>query len=130
MSLRTPLGRVLGLGSAKDGTAHWWAERVSAVALVPLTLWFLIALLRLPDLEFITVRSWVAVPWHGLLAVLLLAVLAYHSELGTSVVIEDYVHGKAARLMLFLVVRFAYVLLAAAAIFAILRIDLGTPVAS
>lgn len=125
MSLRSPMRRVLGLGSAMDGTAHWWAERVSSVALIPLTLWLLIALLTLPDLEFGTVRAWLAAPWHGLLAVLLTAVLAYHSDLGTTVIVEDYVHSKARKLFLLLLLRFAYVLLASAAIFAILRIDLA-----
>ena len=71
MSLRSPLSRVLGMGSAKDGTAHWWAQRVTAVALVPLTLWFVFSLLTLPDFEFETVRTWLSVPISGFLAVLL-----------------------------------------------------------
>ena len=66
MSLRSPLGRVLGLGSAKDGTAHWWAQRVSAVALIPLTLWFVISLLTLPALDYGTVRVWLAAPLEQL----------------------------------------------------------------
>ena len=68
MSLRSPLSRVLGLGSAKDGTAHWWAQRVTAVALIPLTLWFLISLLTLPGLDYETVHTWLAVPITGFLA--------------------------------------------------------------
>ena len=62
MSLRSPLGRVLGLGSAKDGTGHWWAQRVTSIALIPLTLWFFFSLLLLPGLDYGTVKTWLAVP--------------------------------------------------------------------
>ena len=122
MSLRSPLGKVLGAGSARDGTAHWWAQRVSAVALIPLTLWFFLSLLLLPTLDYATVRTWLSVPLSALLAVLLVAVTAYHSYLGTNVVVEDYVHAHAAKLFLVVLLRFLYVLCAGAGIFAILRI--------
>ncbi|HEY1314063.1 MAG TPA: succinate dehydrogenase, hydrophobic membrane anchor protein [Steroidobacteraceae bacterium] len=124
MSLRSPLGRVLGLGSAKDGTAHWWAQRVSAVALVPLTLWFMISLLALPSLDYATVRIWLSFPLTALLTMLLVAVLTYHSYLGTSVVIEDYVHSAGTKVASLLLLRFLYVLVGAASIFAVLRIAL------
>jgi succinate dehydrogenase / fumarate reductase membrane anchor subunit len=126
MSLRSPLGRVLGMGSAKDGTAHWWAQRVSAVALIPLTIWFFVSLLELPDFDYATVRAWLASPWSGLLAVLLVAVLTYHSYLGTTVVIEDYVHGSGRKLFSLLLLKFLYVLFGGAAILAILRVVLGS----
>jgi succinate dehydrogenase / fumarate reductase, membrane anchor subunit len=122
MSLRSPLGRVLGMGSAKDGTGHWWAQRVSAVALIPLTIWFFVSLLQLPALDYGTVRAWLALPWSGLLAVLLVAVLTYHSYLGTTVVIEDYVHGSGTKLCSLLLLKFLYVVLGGAAILAILRV--------
>jgi succinate dehydrogenase / fumarate reductase membrane anchor subunit len=122
VSLRSPLGRVLGAGSARDGTVHWWAQRVSAVALIPLTLWFFWSLLLLPSLDYATLRSWLAVPLSALLAVLLVAVTAYHSYLGTNVVVEDYVHAHAAKLFLVVLLRFLYVLCAGAGIFAILRV--------
>jgi succinate dehydrogenase / fumarate reductase membrane anchor subunit len=124
MSLRSPLGRVLGMGSAKDGTSHWWAQRVSAVALIPLTLWFLFSLLMLPDLDYATVRTWLSLPVSGLLAVLLLGVLTYHSYLGTTVVVEDYVHSAGMKLLWLLLLRFLYVLACGAGIFAILRVAL------
>ena len=127
-SLRSPLGRALGLGTAKGGTAHWWAQRVSAVALVPLALWFLFSLLLLPHLDYLTVRAWLATPIGGFLAVLLVAVLAYHSHLGTSVVAEDYVHSHGAKVVTLVALRFVHVLVAGAGIFAILRIAFGTPV--
>jgi succinate dehydrogenase / fumarate reductase membrane anchor subunit len=125
MSLRSPMGRVLGLGSAKDGTAHWWAQRVSAAALVPLTLWFAISLLALPALDYGTVRAWLSIPLNSLLAVLLVAVTAYHSYLGTGVVIEDYVHSAGTKLLSLTLLGFLYVIVGGAGIFAIVRIAVG-----
>ena len=126
MSLRSPLGRVLGLGTAKDGTAHWWAQRVSAVALIPLTLWFMFSLLALPDLDYTTVRLWLSYPLSGFLAVLLVAAMAYHSYLGTIVVIEDYIHSAGMKLLCLLLLRFLYVLAGGAGLFAILRVSFGS----
>ena len=125
MSLRSPLGRVLGMGSAKDGTAHWWAQRVSAVAVIPLTLWFFFSLLALPDLDFVTVRTWLALPVSGYLAALLVVVLSYHSYLGTIVIVEDYVHSAGVKLIGLLLLRFLYVLAGGAGLFAILRLAFG-----
>jgi succinate dehydrogenase / fumarate reductase membrane anchor subunit len=125
MSLRSPLGRVLGLGSAKDGTGHWWAQRVTAVALLPLTLWFVVSLLTLPGLDYETVRTWASVPVTGFLALLLVAVLTYHSYLGTIVIIEDYVTSSGMKVLSLMVLRFLYVLAGGAAIFAILRVVFG-----
>ncbi len=125
MSLRSPLSRVLGLGSAKDGTAHWWAQRVTAVALVPLTLWFVFSLLTLPDFEYETVRTWLSVPISGFLSVLLVGVLCYHSYLGTIVIIEDYVTSNGMKLLALMTLRFLYVLAGGAAMFAIFRVVFG-----
>jgi succinate dehydrogenase / fumarate reductase membrane anchor subunit len=128
-SLRTPLGDALGKGSAHSGTAHWWTQRVSAVALIPLTLWFVLSLLMLPDLSYLTVRAWLATPLCAFLAMLLVVVLAWHAELGTCVVAEDYVHSAGMRTLILLSLRFAYVLVAGLSIFAILRITFAAPVA-
>lgn len=125
MSLRSPLSRVLGLGSAKDGTAHWWAQRVTAVALVPLTLWFVFSLLSLPDFEYETVRTWLSVPITGFLSVLLVAVMSYHSYLGTIVIIEDYVISSGMKVLSLVTLRFLYVLAGGAAMFAIFRVVFG-----
>jgi succinate dehydrogenase / fumarate reductase membrane anchor subunit len=125
MSLRSPLSRVLGMGSAKDGTAHWWAQRVTAIALVPLTLWLGFSLLALPDLYFETVRTWLSVPISGFLAVLLVAVLSYHSYLGTQVIVEDYVAAAGSKVLILLLLKFLYVLCAGSGIFAILRVVFG-----
>ncbi len=126
MSLRSPLGRVLGLGSAKDGTGHWWAQRVTAVALVPLTLWFFIALLSLPALDYSTVKAWLALPVSSFLAVLTVGVLTYHAYLGTTVVVEDYVHGAGLKVASLMLLRFLYVVFGGAGIFAILRVAFGS----
>ena len=126
VSLRSPLGRVLGLGSAKGGTGHWWAQRVSAIALIPLTLWFLFSLLALPALDYVTVRAWLSYPLSGFLAVLLIAVLTHHSYLGTTTVIEDYVPSVGAKLISLLCLQFVHVLVGGASIFAILRIAFGS----
>jgi succinate dehydrogenase / fumarate reductase membrane anchor subunit len=117
---------VLGLGSAKDGTAHWWAQRVSAVALIPLGIWFVVALLSLSAFDYVTVRTWIAAPFNGLLVILLVAVTAYHSSLGVNVVIEDYVHSHATRLIASVLLRCVYVLAAGGGIFAVLKIVFGS----
>jgi succinate dehydrogenase / fumarate reductase membrane anchor subunit len=126
VSLRSPLGRVLGLGSAKEGTGHWWAQRVSAIALIPLTLWFLFSLLALPALDYATVRAWLSYPLSGFLAVLLVAVLTHHSYLGTTEVIEDYVPSVGTKLFSLLCLQFLHVLVGGASIFAILRVAFGS----
>jgi succinate dehydrogenase / fumarate reductase membrane anchor subunit len=125
MSLRSPLGRVLGLGSAKEGTGHWWAQRVSAVALIPLTLWFMFSLLALPALDYATVKLWLSYPLSGFLAVLLIAALTYHSYLGTAEVVEDYVRAAGSKIFSLVLLRFSYVLAGGASIFAILRVAFG-----
>lgn len=125
MSLRSPLSQALGLGSARDGTGHWWAQRVTSIAMIPLTLWFLFSLLTLPSFDYDTVRTWLAVPFTAFLAVLLVAVTSYHSYLGTTVIVEDYVHASGMKILILMMLRFLYVLAGGAGIFAILRIVFG-----
>jgi succinate dehydrogenase / fumarate reductase, membrane anchor subunit len=125
MSLRSPLGRVLGLGSARSGTQHWWSQRVSAVALVPLTVWFLVSFLALGAADHETVRAFLARPLNGFLGILLVGSLAYHSYLGTNVIVEDYVKTPATKIVSLLALRFAHVVAGAAAVFAILSIVFG-----
>lgn len=126
MSLRSPLGRVLGLGSAKDGTSHWWGQRVSAVALLVLGLWFAFTLATMSGFSHAEVIAFAAQPINGVLLLLLTAALAYHSYLGVQVVIEDYVHGPGIKVLSLLLSRFVHALLAVAGIYAILKIGLGT----
>jgi succinate dehydrogenase / fumarate reductase membrane anchor subunit len=98
------------------------------VALVPLTLWFMVSLLLLPGLDYVSVRTWLALPSSGLLALLLVAVLAFHAYLGTQVIVEDYVHSPGAKLAVSLLLQFLYVLAAGAGIFAILKIAIGNSI--
>lgn len=125
MSLRAPLGKVLGLGTAKDGTEHWWAQRVSAVALLLLGLWFVVSLAGLDSLDHAATLAFVAAPLHSVLIALLCATLAYHSHLGVQVVIEDYVHGPGIKVVSLIASRFAHIFVAVASIYAVLRIGLG-----
>lgn len=125
MSLRSPLGRALGHGSAREGVRHWWSLRTTSAALVLLGVWFVFALLTLPDLGHATVSAWIAQPINAVLLGLLVAVSAYHSALGVQVVIEDYVHAKGLRVAALVGSRFLHVLVGVAAVFAVLRIALG-----
>jgi len=125
MSLKSPLGQVLGLGSAKEGTAHWWAQRRTALALVPLTLWFAYALLTMESLtDYAMVHAWIAQPLTAMLLVLLLLALIYHSYLGLQVVVEDYVHGWLS-IATMILLRFVHIVLAVAGIYSIVRISVG-----
>src|SRR3546814_15276381 len=82
---RTPLARVRGLGAAKEGVSHWWAQRLTAVALVPLALWLVISLAHLGGVEHRVVQAWVARPVNTVLLVLLLGTMLYHAQLGLQV---------------------------------------------
>src|SRR5439155_20157047 len=124
--MRSPVGRAIGLGSAKEGVEHWWLQRVTAVALVPLTVWFVVAVVRLSGADIDAVRDWVGRPLPSILLVLLLIATFWHVSLGLQVVIEDYVHAALARLGLVIVVRLACFALAVAGIFAVLSMALGT----
>ena len=124
MSLRTPLGRVLGRGSADDGVGHWWMQRVTAIALVPLTLWFVIALLGHPLQSYEGMRGWLGQPWVAVPTILLIVTLAWHSKLGVQVVIEDYVHAKGAKTTSLLLSTFVHFAAAVAAVFAVLVLAL------
>ena len=124
MSLQSPLNKVLGLGSAKEGTGHWWAQRLTAISLVPLTIWFAIALLGLPHGNYEMVAAWIAQPLNSILIVLLVISLIYHSSLGLQVVIEDYVPGPA-KVVVLVLVQLAHVVLAVSGIYAVIVVSVG-----
>ena len=109
MNLVTPLNRVLGLGSAKDGVEHWWAQRLSAAALALLGLWLIFAFLGLEDLSYATVASWIQSPLNSILMILMLLTLGYHSQLGIQVVIEDYVHTPTLKISALILTIFAHI---------------------
>lgn len=124
MSLRSPLGKVLGAGSAKEGVHHWWLQRLTSIALVPLTIWFVVSLLSLPSFEHVTVITWMAQTWTALLLILFILVATWHSQIGVRVVVEDYVHGGAKTLTLVLIT-FIHAFVAAAGVFAVLKVAFG-----
>ena len=127
MSLRSPLGRVLGLGSARGGSSHWYAQRLSAVALVILGLWFLLSLLALGGAGHESVTGWLRAPLSAALAMLLVVVAAYHARLGLQVVVEDYVADKGVRLAVLTAINFALVVTALIGVLAVLRMAFGVP---
>lgn len=122
--LRSPLARAMGLGSAKEGVEHWWKERVSAAALVPLTLWFAASIIAHTGSDYVTFIAWLKTPLASILMNVLLIALFYHTALGLQVVIEDYVHSGA-RFAALVAVRLGCVAFAAAGIMAVLSIAFG-----
>lgn len=128
MSLRSPLGRALGLGSAKSGSSHWIGQRVTAVALTLLGLWFLVSLLTLGGVGHDRVVAWLGAPLQSALAVLLVMTAAWHASLGLQVVVEDYVAARGTRVVVLVVINFALIVAAVAGVLAVLRIALGAAV--
>jgi len=124
-SLRSPLGTVAGLGSAKSGVHHWWLQRLTSIALVPLTIWFTVSLLSLPSLDHVTVISWMAQSWTALLLILLVLVATWHSQLGVRVVVEDHLHNTGSRTLILVILTFVHAFLAVAGVFAILKVAFG-----
>lgn len=125
MSLRSDLGRVKGLGSAKLGVDHWWLQRVTAVALIPLSLWFVVSLLAVFNAPHAEVVAWVAAPHVTVLLLALVAVLFWHVQLGLQIVLEDYIHSAWLQVTVQVALRCIAVLGALAGAVAILKISLG-----
>jgi succinate dehydrogenase / fumarate reductase membrane anchor subunit len=124
-SLRSPLGRAFGLGSAKTGAEHWWAQRVSAVALIVLGVWFAAALIAHAGADHAAVVAWLRGPVVAILMILLVAATFYHAALGLQVVIEDYVETEWLKVSSLVVMRLISILLAVVGVFAVLRIAFG-----
>lgn len=122
--LRSSLGRARGLGSAKEGVGHWWAQRVTAIALVPLAIWFVVAMISLIGADLATFEEWIGMFGNALLMILTVLVLFYHAHLGMQVVIEDYVHGEAPRVATLLIVKFVLASLAASCVLAVVLVAL------
>ena len=122
--MRSPLARAIGLGSAKEGVREWWAERVSAAALVPLSLWFAAAIIAHSGSDHAAFIAWMRTPLAAILMILLLIALFHHTALGLQVVIEDYVHSGA-KFAAVMSARLGCLALAVAGIVAILRIALS-----
>ncbi len=125
MSLRTPLARARGLGSAKRGTEHWWHQRVTSIALVPLILVFATFVLSLVGAPYETAKAVLGHPFVAGLGILLVITVFYHLKLGMQVVVEDYVHIEWMKITVQLFVGGGCVLLGLACIISILRIAFG-----
>lgn len=123
-STRSPLARAMGLGSARTGVEHWWVQRASAVALIPLTSWFVAAVIAHTGSDHTTFIAWLRTPFPTVMMVLLVIALFYHTALGLQVIIEDYVHSGL-RFAAILIVRLGCFAVAAAGILSILEIVLG-----
>lgn len=98
MSLQSPLGRARGLGSAKEGAGHWIAQRVTAIFLIPLSLWFAVSVIGLSHADYAGMKAWMANPGNSSLLILTVLTVMYHAHLGTQVVIEDYVSCECKRI--------------------------------
>jgi succinate dehydrogenase / fumarate reductase membrane anchor subunit len=120
--MRTPLGRVRNLGSAKGGTHHWWMQRVTSIALLPLTLWFVFSAASLAGHSFEATQAWIARPFNAVLLLATIGLSFYHAAIGVQVVIEDYTRGELVRQAGILAVKGLCWILALAAGLAVLRI--------
>jgi succinate dehydrogenase / fumarate reductase membrane anchor subunit len=129
MNLRSALGTAQGHGAAHAGVHHWWMQRLTALALVPLSVWFVASLVALQATldPYQSVRAWIGQGWTAVLLILLVLTAAWHSRLGVQVVIEDYVHDSGTKTLSLILSNFAHVLVAVAGVVAILRVLFGVP---
>lgn len=125
MSMRSALGRVRGLGSAKTGTGHWWSQRLSAIALVPLTLWFVFSVAGNAGAGREVIQAWLSSPLSASLMVLVVITTFYHAYLGLQVVIEDYVHNEPVKVIGLIVLKGACIVLALTGVLSVLSLLFG-----
>jgi succinate dehydrogenase / fumarate reductase membrane anchor subunit len=125
VSYRTPLSRARGLGSAKHGVGHWISERISAIALVPLTVWLIYGVLRLAAGDYAFAVQWIGNPLNATLMVLMIAIGFWHMHAGLRVVVEDYIHVTLTKSAVLLLNLFVCGLAGALAIFSILKVAFG-----
>jgi succinate dehydrogenase / fumarate reductase membrane anchor subunit len=125
MSIRTPLGRARGMGSAKTGTGHWWAQRVTALALIPLVIWFVISMIIVTGADHEAALAFIGSPINAVLLTLLIIAVFHHGQLGLQVVIEDYIETKGLEVALILAVKGAAIFLGVASVYAVIAIALG-----
>jgi succinate dehydrogenase / fumarate reductase, membrane anchor subunit len=119
---RSPLGRARGLGAAKTGSAHWWAERVSSAALLPLVLYFVVSVLILRGADHGAMVAYMSQPWNAVLYLALIVTMFWHLSMGMQVVIEDYVRADATRIIVLMLVKAGIALMALGCIISVLKL--------
>jgi len=122
MNMRTPLKNVRGLGSAKEGTSHWWHQKITAVALIPLFVIALAYVISLVGADYERVRYILSLPFTSLILLLLIGMTFYHMKLGLQVVIEDYIHSEGSKMILLLLNSFFCVVVGLASALAVLKL--------
>jgi succinate dehydrogenase / fumarate reductase membrane anchor subunit len=120
----TELGRVRGLGSAREGAHHWWRQRVTAASNLFFFAWFMIAILRLPGFDYASIHAWIGTGWVAVPLILLVLSTCWHARLGLQVLIEDYQHDES-RVVMVICLEFFLAAIAVTAIFSILRAALA-----
>jgi succinate dehydrogenase / fumarate reductase membrane anchor subunit len=126
MEMRSPLARVRGLGAAHEGAHHWWGQRLTGIALVPLTLWFVWAVSGLLGADLAAFKLWLATGQNAVLLILLIVSGVHHAQLGLQVVIEDYVHSEGAKTVSLILVKLGAVFLGVINVFAVLKLTFGS----
>ena len=126
MDLRTPIARARGLGSAKDGTRHWWMQRITAIALIPLSVWLVGSLVAIGAADHAQTVHWIRSPAVSIALLLTIAALFHHAQLGMQVIIKDYVHAEWKKLTALIAVKLLAITIAATAAFSVLKISLGS----
>ncbi len=125
MGLQTPLAQVRGLGSAKEGTEHWWLQRLTGLALVPLTIWFVVSIVCLAGADHNNVVEWLSSPMVAVFVILFLGVGFYHLKIGVQVVIEDYIHSHWIKAGSLITVTFFCSVVGLASVLAVLKLAVG-----
>jgi succinate dehydrogenase / fumarate reductase membrane anchor subunit len=118
----TYLGRVRGMGSAKEGVHHWWMQRLTAIALIPLVLWFVASVAMLAGAGHDETVAWLSQPLVAIAVIMLLVATLYHAALGIQVVIEDYIHHEGWKFFWLICMKFVFLVLGVAAVFSVLKL--------
>jgi succinate dehydrogenase / fumarate reductase membrane anchor subunit len=124
-NLRTPLSQVKGLGSAKEGTGHFWSQRITAIAMIPLVIWLCFSVASLPGMTHSDINAWLSQPITAIIMILLLITGFYHAKLGLQVIIEDYVSHHGIRTAAIIGITMLTTILAITGVFSVLRIALA-----
>ncbi len=125
MNLQAPLAKARGLGSAKSGTHHFWNQRLTAIALVPLSLWIMVSIVKMTAMDYQTVSAWMASPLNAVLVLIFILAMYYHALLGVQVVIEDYIHTEWQKIACIILVKFLIILTGLTSAMAVLKVFLG-----